>query len=335
MQVNCLPIKQVQSAVKIDILNHKIRLQPTRILHTKASFTGQHTFQKPAWRDGWQFLPFTNNVQKNSPLAWGLLLCKSHFTDLLQHGKSLLLWDDIQASHSALAWRKQILWESCQWGWMGKGHRMLMFSLLMACRGLWEAAAEPSILLSLEPGALWAWEASSRLYPAHGLQLLLLLHVAACTSGIWERNIPTIIKTSGGLHILLWSLPFFFFLPFSSCIYPILGTKNPCSASDWAYNWHSSSQLNTPDVLPVPKGSHCVRGFLLNRTKQNSKAADYCAAEGRQWGNKTRAGEAFVFWRGMAALTQSLLKCCEVSLTQSSPAARQKSSAFETFSFHL
>lgn len=241
------------------------------ILNIKESLKGQYTFQKPAWRDECQFLPITNNVPKNGPLAWGPLLCKSHFTGLFQHGKSLLLWEDIQASHSVLAWQKHILEEDCQQERMGKGHRMLMLSVVTACPGLWEAAAGLSILRSLEPGALWAWEASAQPYTAQGgeqwvFQLPLLIRMAALASGTWEWDMPTIIETSRGLHILLWPLPF------SPCFYPILGTKKPRTAADQAYNWHSSSQLNTPDVLPVPKGSHCVRGFLLNRTKQNSEA---------------------------------------------------------------
>lgn len=88
--------------------------------------------------------------------------------------------------------------------------------------GLWEAAAELSILLSLEvrePG---------RYLPGCTLpvdfQLPLLLHVAACASGIWERNIPP-IKTSGGLHILLWPLPFFLFPDFFLLFLPNLGDE--------------------------------------------------------------------------------------------------------------
>lgn len=253
------------------------------ILNIKESFKGQYTFRKPAWRDECQFLPFRNNVQKNGPLAWGLLFCKSHFTDLFQHGKSSSLWEDIQASHLALVWQNRILKEDCQRGWRGEGHRVLMLSLVITCPGLWEAPAGLSILRSLEPGALRAWEASAQPYPAQGgeqwdFQFLLLVRMAALVSGTWEWDIPTAIETSEGLHILLWPLPsffffnFFLFLPFFSPVSIQFRGQKPRTASDRAYKWHSSSQLNTPDVLPVPKGSHCVRGFLLNRTKQNSKA---------------------------------------------------------------
>lgn len=53
--------------MKIDIFNHKIRLHPTMILNIKESFKGQYTFQKPAWRDECQFLPFTNMYKKIAP----------------------------------------------------------------------------------------------------------------------------------------------------------------------------------------------------------------------------------------------------------------------------
>lgn len=109
-------------------------------------------------------------------------------------------------------------------------------------------------------------------------QLPLLIHVAALASGIWKWDIAAIIETSevctysSGRYIL-----FSFFSPLFLPFFPpsfnkILGTKTHRAGSDRAYNRQSSSQLNTPDVLPVPKGSHCLRGFLLNRTKQNSKA---------------------------------------------------------------
>lgn len=108
-------------------------------------------------------------------------------------------------------------------------------------------------------------------------QLPSLIHMSALASGTWKWDIPTIVETSGvctysfGPYILFNF--FSLFLPFfPPCFNQILGTKTACAGSDRAYISHSSSQLSTPDVLPVPKGSHCVRGFLLNRTKQNSEA---------------------------------------------------------------
>lgn len=116
---------------------------------------------------------------------------------------------------------------------------MLMLSLVITCPGLWEAPAGLSILRSLEPGALRAWEASAQPYPAQGgeqwdFQFPLLVRMAALVSGTWEWDIPTAIETSEGLHILLWPLPSFFFFKFFSfpsfffpCFYPISGTKTP------------------------------------------------------------------------------------------------------------
>lgn len=274
IQVNCLPFKQVQSAVKIDIFNHKIRLHPTMILNIKESFKGQYTFQKPAWRDECQFLPFRSMYKKTHPLAGGLLLCKSHFTDLFQHGKSSLLWGDIQASHSALAWQKHKTHP--QRGWE-KG-------IVCWCCPWWVSRAVGGSGRAQHPllpgaGVLPAWEASVDVstgissFPCSSMWLHLQVEF-----GIWKWDIPAIIETSevctySSGHYILFFFFFSLFLPFfPPCFNKILGTKTPRAGSDWAYNWQSSSQLNTPDVLPVPKGSHCVRGFLLNRTKQNSKA---------------------------------------------------------------
>lgn len=75
IQVNCLPFKQVQSAVKIDIFNHKIRLHPTTVLNIKKSFKGQYTFQKPAWRDECQFLPFRCTKKKKKRAPWQKACC--------------------------------------------------------------------------------------------------------------------------------------------------------------------------------------------------------------------------------------------------------------------
>lgn len=114
-----------------------------------------------------------------------------------------------------------------------------MLSLVITCPGLWEAPAGLSILRSLEPGALRAWEASAQPYPAQGgeqwdFQFPLLVRMAALVSGTWEWDIPTAIETSEGLHILLWPLPsFFFFLIFffSFLFFPLFlsnfGDKNP------------------------------------------------------------------------------------------------------------
>lgn len=147
---------------------------------------------------------------------------------------------------------------------------------LMVCPRLWEAQAGLSILCSLGPGVLQAWggiclpvEVSTGISSSPRSSMWLHLQVALGNG--------TFLLFSGLQRSAHTPLPptffsFFFSLPFFPCFNQILGTKTPRAGSDQAYNWHSSSQLNTPDVLPVPKGSHCVRGFLLNRTKQNSKA---------------------------------------------------------------
>lgn len=144
------------------------------------------------------------------------------------------------------------------------------------CPGLWEVQAGLSILCCLgqgfcQPGRhLWKWALGFPASPGHP---------CGCTC---KWNLETghccYYRDFRGLHILFWPLhSFLFFSPLFLPFFPpsfnkILGTKTPRAGSDRAYNRQSSSQLNTPDVLPVPKGSHCLRGFLLNRTKQNSKA---------------------------------------------------------------
>lgn len=208
--------------------------------------------------------------KKKRPLAGGLLLCKSHFTDLFQHGKSSLLWGGIQAPHSALAWQKHILKED-RW----------KMSIVCWCCPWWHvqgcgsfrkgsASSAPWGQGFCKPGRhLWEWALGFPASFAHPYIWTCMWHLEMGHSYYyWDFRV---------LHILFWPLHSFSFL-FSflfspPCFNQILGTKNTSHAgSDRAYNWQSSSQLNTPDVLPVPKGSHCVRGFLLNSTKQNSKA---------------------------------------------------------------
>lgn len=225
IQVNCLPFKQVQSAVKIDIFNHKIRLHPTMILNIKESFKGQYTFQKPAWRDECQFLPFRSIYKKTHPLAGGLLLCKSHFTDLFQHGKSSLLQGDIQASHGGKntkhilkedGWEKGIVCWCCPW-WVSRavgGSGRTQHPLLPGAGVLpaWEASVEVSTGISSFPcSSMWL-----HLQVEFGNGTLLLLSRL-------QRSAHTLLAATF-FSLFFPPFSFLFFLPLSIKFW---GQKHP------------------------------------------------------------------------------------------------------------
>lgn len=160
MQANCLPFKQAQSAVKIDIFNHKIRLHPTMILNIKESFKGQYTVQKPAWRDECQFLPFTNKAprkphQNETASPWLGVCCSGKAT--LQTDFSLgsrccsekTLRLHIPPSHGKTTAQRGLS--------AGTGGKEALCAAALpgdSLPGLGEAAAGFSILLSLQSGAL-------------------------------------------------------------------------------------------------------------------------------------------------------------------------------------
>lgn len=225
------------------------------ILNIKESFKGQYTFQKPAWRDECQFLPFRSMYKKKGPLAGGLLLCKSHFTDLFQHGKSSLLYGDIQASLSALAWQKHILkedgWKNgivccwCPW-WRVQGWgRLRQGSASSAPWG--QGFCKPGRHLPACGRELWDF------------QLPLLIRMAALASGTWKWDIPAIIETS---EVCTYSSgPYIIFFPFSflfsSLFQSNFGDKNtPC----WLW---PGSQLTELFTAQHPWCPACAKGVSL------------------------------------------------------------------------
>lgn len=205
------------------------------ILNIKESFRGQYTFQKPAWRDECQFLPFRSMYKKKGPLAGGLLLCKSHFTDLFQHVKIIAAL----RRHSGFTFSLCVAKTNPQRGRKEKGHCVLMLSL-MVCPRLWEAQAGLSILCSLGPGVLEAWggiclpvEVSTGISSSPRSSVWLHLQVALGNG--------TFLLFSGLQRPAHTPLPptffsFFFFLPFFPCFNQILGTRTPRAGSDQAYN---------------------------------------------------------------------------------------------------
>lgn len=226
-----LPFKQVQSTVKIDIFNHKIRLHPTTILNIKESFKGQYTFQKPAWRDECQFLPFRNMYKKNKT-PWLEACCSvkatlQTYSNTVNHlcsketfklhiqplrgkntsskrrdGKRALCADAVPDGVSRAA------------GGSGRAQH----PLLPGARGF---ASLGGICLPVEVNTGISSSPLSSIW--------LHLQVA-----LGNGTFLLLSRLQRSAHTLL--APAFFFLPFFLRFNQILGTKTPCAGSDRAYN---------------------------------------------------------------------------------------------------